>query len=152
MTITVSGSLHYGNDLGGPTRWAFAEVDTAGVPALAWFDPTAERDFDEQAHRFLLADVDSVALDEVWPGDLLELAATHVGVALHRYSWEFEPSFVLSAHETIAFYDTPHEVDPLDLEQRRAAEGWDDRLATALDRLGITPRVHRPRWLLTSAQ
>jgi hypothetical protein len=156
MTITVSGSLHYGYDLGSPhgwepIGWTFDEVTTAGVPALAWFDPTTEQEFDEQCHRHLLADVDGVDLDEGWP-DLRELAATHVGAVVHRYCGEYHPSLVLSAFEAIAFYDSPEEIDPLDLERRRVAEGWDGRLAAVLGRLGITPRIRRPRWLLTSAE
>lgn len=154
MTITVSGSLHYGVDLGNAECWQFAEVDHTGAPTLAWFDPAGlvDEDFAAQAHRVLLTDSGEPGLEGADWCDLQNAAAAHAGVAVDRYSQHSRPKFVLAAHTTTAFYDHPGELDLADLDRRRVAEDWDDRIATALVRLGITPTIARPRWLLTAAE
>lgn len=154
MTITVSGSLNYGVDLGNADAWLFTEIDHTGAPTLAWFDPagTGDDDFAAQAHRVLLADSGEPGLDRADWCDLQNAAAAHAGIAVDRYSLATGTKFVLAAHTTTAFYYQPVEVDLADLEHRRVAERWDDRISAALARLGITPTVARPRWLLTAAE
>lgn len=154
MTITTSGSLLYGHDLGGGDKpWQLTTADTTG-PGLAWYDPAAARadvaDFADQAHRHLLAALDVHADPDL--DDLHELAAEHAGVHIEPYSWDVAPSFILTAHATTAFYDTPTAVDPLDLDRRRMAERWDERLTTAAGHLGLVPHTPSPRWLLISSQ
>jgi hypothetical protein len=159
MTITTSGSLLYGHDLGGGDKpWQLTTADTADGPGLDWYDPAAAHadsanfaDFADQAHRHLLAAI-GVHTDPERDGyELSELAAEHAGVQITRYSWEAVPSFVLTAHVTTAFYDTPTAVALLDLDRRRTAEHWDERLTTAARHLGLAPRSPSPQWLLTSA-
>lgn len=161
MTITISGSLLYGYDLGGGARpWQLATADNPGGPGLVWYDPAAVHadfpdfaiDFADQAHRQLLTAI-GVRTDAEHDGyELHELAAKHAGVHVERYSWEAAPSFVLTAHATTAYYDDPTCVDLLRLDRRRTAERWDDRLTAAARHLGLALHSPSPQWLLTSKQ
>lgn len=153
MTITVCGSLRYGVDLGSSEAWRFAEVDHIGAPTLEWFDPSGrdDEDFAAQAHRVLLAD-SGIELGRADWGDLQDVALARLGVEVDRYGWRHGPGFVLATYAVTSYYDDPGELDLTDLERRRVADGWDRRLANALGRLGITPTVARPRWLLTAGE
>lgn len=160
MTITVSGSLLYGYDLGGGDNpWRLTTADNAGGPGLAWYDPAATHadfpdfatDFADQAHRQLLTAIGVHTAADIDGYELRELAAKHAGVHVERYSWEAAPSFVLAAHVTTAYYAAPEAVDLFDLNRRRRNERWDARLAAALGSLALAPHSP-PQWLLISSQ
>jgi hypothetical protein len=159
MTITTSGSLLYGYDLGGgDAPWKLATADTTGGPGLAWYDPTAAHseaanfaDFADQAHRHLLAAIGIHTDPDLDGYELHELAAEHAGVHIERYSWEAARSFALAAHTTTAYYDSPTVVALLDLDHRRTTERWNERLTAAIGHLGLVPRAPSPQWLLISA-
>ncbi|MDT7785573.1 MAG: hypothetical protein QOF58_3992 [Pseudonocardiales bacterium] len=153
MTIMTSGSLLYGYDLGGGDEpWRFTTTPSGDLGHPAWYDPTEpDHDFAHQAHRHLLASIGVPTDDELDGDDFLELLVEHAGVHIERYSWERAPSFVLTAHETTAYYDQPTALDPLELDRRRTHENWETRLADAIRLLGLVPDVPAPRWLLISS-
>lgn len=152
MTILAKGSLLYGYILGGGDEpWRFTTSRPGDPNRPAWYDPAADRDFAEQAHRRLLASIGVSTEDDRDGDELFELAHERTGVHVERYSWEPAPSFVLTAHEMTAYYDTPAALDLLELNRRRTHENWDTRLADAIELLGLVPDVPAPRWLLTSS-
>ncbi|CRK56967.1 hypothetical protein [Alloactinosynnema sp. L-07] len=156
MTTTINGSLLYGVDLGGgdqpwQVRHTAAPQHRVQSPhELSWYDPDSIYDFRDQANlRLACADrpVDHTAV-----ADPASAAAARVGAHLECYSWEVAPSFVLAASITTAYYDTPVQVDLLDLHGRHQAEGWDAKLAAALALLGVTHMTAQPCWMVTASE
>lgn len=156
MTITTSGSLHYGYDLGGGDQpWRVRQITASGASLrswedLPWYEPDSIFDFRDQANLHLArlgGAADPSATDDPAPA-----AAARAGARVECYSWDASPSYVLVAGGATAFYDTPEQVDLLELIERRKTEDWDLKLDAALRHLGITTSTARPGWMVTAHQ
>lgn len=85
----------------------------------------------------------------------------HWGVWFEAEGWGENPYYMLVAFEETA-YDHPATLDFAELDSRRIEEGWDGKIATVLEILGIegltypedaykdVKRQQSPRWMLTS--
>lgn len=152
MGQSTNAILAYGYDLGGSDEWKIREVGEYGeFPERAWH---AGDNVVEDAERHLLSEI--AGFTEVWGrgnegylGRLCE-AEARLGVTFETYCSDGYPMYLLAAHVTTVHRGDVEAVDPVDLAQRPAAEGWDAKLRAAVAALGITPVQPEPRWLLCS--
>lgn len=143
--------LAYGYDLGGGTgEWSFTRAGGRD-PDMLDDDLDDEVGFVEQVTEILLdrlagfTESDRAAADF---GQRRQAALDRIGITVATHGYLQEPSYLLAAHVTRADWESPGKIRLAELDQRRIAEGWDDRLATVLTTLEIQPRQQRPEWLL----
>lgn len=158
MGTPTDAILAYGYDLGGPDTWLVHGTGEYGeLPALDWYDEEADgADFVGAVEQRLLVAV--AQFTEEWTPDArangyyerLEAAKARIGVTVATYCSDSAPQYLLAAHVTTVHRGHVETVDPADLAERPRAHGWDDRLAGAVDALGLTPIHPAPRWLIAS--
>lgn len=145
MGSNATGILAYGYDLGESP--AFAELDEYDTPD--WWDDG--NDFGTAAERRLLDASGFVERYEdgheryfVREG----FARVALGVQLERNSCDEAPTWLLAAHVITGDWGsgTPVDLDALN----RDREQYDERLAWAIDVLGIKPTADTPAWLLSA--
>lgn len=79
-----------------------------------------------------------------------EEAKARLGVQIVHHCSDSCPMIVLAVAETTAHRGEPVPLDLAAYSQEPAANGWDERLARAVEVLGMTPLQPRPQWLLCS--
>lgn len=164
MGVTTNGILAYGYNLGGDdSGWEIEQAGEFGDWEPPWpnHDPTADpdaqdededRDLPEDARSALLTAAGFTETDREAQGywDRHRDAEQRVGVELITYASPQYPLYVLAAHSITAHRGYFETIDFPALELQRVAEGWDTKLVSALDVLGMTPRQQSPAWLLLS--
>lgn len=128
MSTSTDAILAYGYDLGDSP--AFTGIADADFPD--WWD--GEEDFERAViHRLLEADPPA------------KYAGLGVGIETHCSASAPMYLLVASSTVTVASRGTAETVEPLDVS------GWaKDRLAWAVDTLGLDLAGQEPRWLLAS--
>ncbi|OXM57044.1 hypothetical protein CFP71_09925 [Amycolatopsis thailandensis] len=154
MGHSPHGMLAYGYDLGGgEAGWNIGNTQESGRLDLSWHFDEYD-DFVEHAEKRLLERIAGFAETD-WTAagyrQRRDAAQDLVGVEFTAHGDIQEPSYALTAHVTIASWEHPEHLRPADLEQRRCTENWDERLATALNILELTPTQQHPAWLLMTS-
>jgi hypothetical protein len=162
MGQSTNAVLAYGYDLGGEEgEWKFAEYDKDTYELrLSWFDDsndTGEDDeaggFIEQAEARLLAEVGGFTETD-WQAEgyfaRQREAEARVGVEFESYCSGDCPMYVLAAHVITVHRGDSKLIDPAELLAQPETEGWDAKLAAAVEALGITPTQGKPGWVLVS--
>lgn len=159
MGRSAISMLAYGYDLGGGTgEWSFTGTDGLDTTQL---DEDLDDDEDLDNQVGFVEQVNEILLDRLAGfteadraaanyGQRRQAALDRIGITVATHGYLQEPSYLLAAHVTRADREAPGKIRLAELEQRRIAEGWDDRLATVLTALGIRPRQQRPEWLLAA--
>lgn len=151
--MSITAHLVYGYDLGGPEEWRIREKDEYGDPTgLDWYDP--EDDDDDFAGSVAVRLRDRLAgFTERWtPGDdesyfdRKQAAQARVGVDVVTHCSSDFPSYALITHKITAYRGQVTPVEHVEDQAEEAAAN--QRLAAALQALGLTPVQDAPRWLL----
>jgi hypothetical protein len=157
MGQSTNAVLVYGYNLGGgEIDWLVEEVDGEfGELRLDWFngeDESGENDFIEAAEKRLLQAAGFTETD--WRADgyfeRKREAEARIGVEFESYCSGEYPIYTLAAH-VITVHRGDCELLNLDeLARMPSDNGWDEKLASALHTLGLTPKQPEPAWLLVS--
>lgn len=156
MGQSTNAMLMYGYHLGGPDGgWEIQQADEFGgldVNQIPWLRLDDESDFITQAEQKLLESVGFTETDWQADGyfDRERAAEARLGVTFESHCSGDYPMWVLAAAEMTAYRGDARIVDLAALAQQVADEGWDDKLAAAVEALGITPKQAKPAWLLCS--
>ncbi len=153
MSTSTDAILAYGYDLGGEEEWRVEQLDEDGALQLDWFDPEAEdADFIETATDRLLAGAGFTETDWHAPGyfDRKAEAETRVGVEFDTYCSGDYPLYVIAAKRVTVARGYIENLDLAALARDVIELRWDEKLAAALQVLGITPKQSKPGWLLCS--
>lgn len=155
MGQSTDAILAYGYDLGSnESGWKIREAGEYGeLPALPWYGPQGDDDFQSAAERRLLADIAGFTETD-WQVDGYfareREAKARLGVTFDTYCSGDYPMYLLATHVTTVYRGDTEHIDPADMLRRPAAEGWDAKLTAAVTALGITPVQAEPQWLLCS--
>lgn len=156
--------LAYGYDLGSGEDFKAAERGEYGDPKLPWLndDEGDEREgFGEGVERLLLASTGFVEIPweqrKDYDQDARRTYYAAKSEAEKRHGVELDYSghsdyagWILIARESErrVEWSEAMTVDLDELETRPAYEGWNQKLADALQTLGITPTQNDPKWLV----
>lgn len=153
MTTSTDATLAYGYNLGDDPD--FAGLDYGDHPSwlTSWDDEDDEGNFSDDAERRLL---DAAGYTARWeaeaPGryvdrDRIEAALAEIGVVIETHCSDEAPMYVLAAAGavTTATRGTPETITGLTVP-----EGADERLAWAVETLGLDVGDAQPAWLLFS--
>lgn len=142
---------HLGSDYSGWELQGLGEYEE--LPALDWYDPEAEDgDIITAAERKLMADI--AGFTEEWTADAdgywdrERAAKARIGVEFDSHCSGDYPMYVLAAKVITVYRGSVETIDPA--EDLAVQPGWDDKLRTALDVLGLNPTQETARWLLCS--
>lgn len=152
MGVSTDGILAYGYDLGESGEQHFVGFDEDDAPAWLKEDPDDEdtdlKDFGDAAERRLL---DASGFTETWEtriGDGYHKRETEaqkaLGVQIETHCSGDYPMYLLAAKVITASRGTAEAVD-LTLPDNAA-----ERLAWAVETLGLDVGDQKPRWLLAS--
>jgi len=149
MGQSTNAMLMYGYDLDTAGEWKVVEAGEWGELSAAWYDEDSDLDSLEQAVKALYDAIPGApGLDSDW--DRQEAVKEHYGVWFEGHCSDSHTMYALVAFEDTARRGYPELIDWRGLDDRRSREGWDVKLARALEVLGITPKQERPAWLLAS--
>lgn len=168
MGQSTNGIFAYGYDLGGDEEgWNFPGLDYGEWrPAEIKDDEEACDDFDfaewVETKLLVAAGYDDDDQSEGRTARKLD-ARAQLGIeAIHHGSNDYS-AFLLTAFNQSASRGFPEDIDIAALATRRVIEGWDGKLAAALEVLGLPQPVYpesryqddptgpqKPRWLLAS--
>lgn len=158
MGTSTNAILLYGYHLGSDESW---ELEGAGeygeLPPLDWFNPDDQDeggpDFIEAAKVRLLTQVAGFT-EADWHADgyydRQRAAEKRLGVGFESHCSGDFPEWVLCAGQITAYRGDVHEIDPARLAAEPNENGWDAKLAAALQALVIRPKQQKPAWLLCS--
>jgi hypothetical protein len=179
MGSSPNGILGFGYNLGGSEgEWKIAEVTEGGdwdLKKLAWLgstvlpdeDPSDDleegedeetgyvsiSDFSNKGERRLLVEIGGLDPGDYWHAegyyDREKAAEAKVGAELVYNGYHEDYGITLLAFKTSVEWDEVEELDLIMLEHQRLINGWDAKLARAVEVLGITFREQTsPSWLL----
>jgi hypothetical protein len=163
MGVSTDAILAYGYNLGGGDGdWLIEEVGEYGELKLPWFAVNLDDDGDDEdrddddfvtkAEKKLLVAQGFTEID--WRADgyyeRKVAAEAASGVEFKGYCSDSYTSYVLAAKVIKAYRGDCPAVD-FEALTREAVEGrYDEKLAAAIQALGITPKQTQPAWLLCS--
>ncbi len=158
MSTYHTGHLVYGIDLGDQNRVLIEQVDEYDSLDLPWvkrdeegyLDETLTEAFTRRLYEAIPDHDPSVTYDFVQDDHVMK----YHGVKILEHGWQTEgdtDSYVLIAHEEEVDGGDARPVNLLLLLQMQKEGGWDEKLAKAVELLGITPQ-HRPSWLLLASR
>lgn len=150
MGADPEARMAYGYDLGTVEDFKAAERGEYGSPALPWFDEDDEDGFEDKAEKLLLT---SVGFTETWSRENTGFharereAKARLGVEFDRCGTYEYPGWVLIASGSARSVEWAQTmtVNPAEIGAPRPE--WDEKLASALKALGITPTQDGPKWL-----
>lgn len=157
MGTSTNATLAYGYDLGAEESLQVREAQESetneyGYLKTAWYDEEHEELAEgiiEQMTRVLYDAIpDAPPVEYAW--ECKDPVKEHYGVWFESHCSGEYAMWILCTSATTAHQGSPKTVDPFLLERAPIDEGWDDKLATALRVLGITPLQESPAWLLAS--
>lgn len=162
MGQSTNGIVAFGYDLGaGEGGWKVEQVGEYGDLKVPWYDSDADEASDDENEdadgstavgRLYGVLYESIpdAPEVKWSWDRETAVKERLGVWLESYCSGDYPMYILATYETTVYRGDTKLLDMAALEARRAAEGWDEKLAHALSVLGLTPTQEQPGWLLAS--
>jgi hypothetical protein len=157
MGQSTNAVLVYGYNLGGgEIEWLVEEANGEfGELHLDWFnedDEPGENDFIEAAENRLRASVGFTETDWSVDGfyERRREADKRVGVEFESYCSGDYPIYTLAAHVITVHRGDCEQLNLDELARLPRENGWDDKLAAALQTLGLTPKQAEPAWLLVS--
>lgn len=157
MGMSASARLVYGYDLGGDNNgWKLQQTDKYGcldVEAIDWLEEDDE--LAEKVEERLLATIGGFTekwapnVDGYW--DRERAAKERVGVKIVFYSHSDYSMHVLGIEVIDQDWSEGVVLDLPALAAMPEANGWDAKLAAAIEALGITPTQTQPGWILCAA-
>ncbi|MDP5310402.1 hypothetical protein [Streptomyces poriferorum] len=157
MGQSTNAILAYGYNLGGEEGWELEGVGEYGeMPTLDWYSPNNEDgdDFQTAAETKLLAEI--AGFTEQWHSknegyfDRERAAKARLGVEFDTHCSGDYPMYLLATKVITVHRGSVEGIDPNGLAAQPQQNGWDDKLRTALQVLGITPTQGQAKWLLCS--
>lgn len=156
MGVSTDAILFYGYNLGGgDSEWEIEGTGQYGDFAADWHDPEDEDSdgFAEDANNRLRVMVGGFTetdwqVDGYW--ERQREADQRVGVEVSSHCSAEYPVYYIAACAITAWRGSPKRIDFAKLEAERAEGDWDQKLAVALEALGMTPKQAKPQWLLVS--
>jgi hypothetical protein len=82
--------------------------------------------------------------------DREEVIKDRLGVWFESYCSGDYPMYVLATHEITVYRGSVEVIDPAELAAAPEREGWNTRLARALEILDVHPLQEQPAWLMAS--
>lgn len=154
MGTSTDGILAYGYDFGAEEALNLAEAKSSadnpyGYLKTAWWDEEAEEPIEGEE----LTDVMIRVLYESIAGappaesseDRDEVVKTRLGVWFESHCSADYPMWILTTKVITADHGHPEVINLPDLAE--GIDVWNERLAHALEVLGLTPTQERPEWL-----
>lgn len=148
MGMDPEARLAYGYDLGTYEDFKADQRGEFGSPDLPWLDED-DTDFAAHAYNQLFTAVPNPPQVE-YDFERERSAQAHFGVEFDHSGAHDMPGFILAAAGStsgVEWSDTMM-LDLADLGERPGVNGWDAKLAAALEALGITSTQAGPRWLV----
>lgn len=154
MGQSTDGILAYGYDLGE----GFEKIQGLGeygeLPPLPWFSPEHTDDLIEAAERRLLAEIAGFTetYEDGREGYFTREreAKARLGVEFETYCSDSSPMELLAAKVITVYRGDCQVLDLAALAAEPEMNGWDEKLQTALNALGIRPTQDKARWLFCS--
>lgn len=153
MGTSASAKLIYGYDLGGDNNgWKIQQADEYGCLDTDAIDWITDDDFyfAGAAEERLLASIGFT--DTNWRADgyhgRLSEAKERLGLDIVFYSHHDNSMHALAAHVIEQGWSEGLVLDLPALAALPEANGWDAKLAAAIEALGMTPTQTRPGWIL----
>jgi hypothetical protein len=160
MGVSTDAKLVYGYDLGSEgdglnvAEAQTSEANPYGYLKTAWHDGGAE-ELDEDTD--LIETMTRVLYDAIPDAPPVEYSGQrdtpvkeYYGVWFESHCSDEYPMWMLVAYEVTANRGHLQTLDLDVLTAKPTALGWDEKLASALAVLGVTPTQERPGWLLAS--
>lgn len=141
MGSSPRAELLYGIELGINCGFKYDELP-------AWFDEEGDEDWIASAEAHLLTAFGFTETDWQVEGYYQRKGAaeTAMGVQVRSYGAGEDDSYLLAAVVHRTTWDSA-----LAIPELVVPEGAEERLAWAVDALGVAPQVRQPRWLLTAS-
>jgi hypothetical protein len=156
MGTSASAKLVYGYDLGGANNgWKVQQADEYGcldVDAIDWVTEDDDFDFGGAAEERLLASIGFTDTDWRANGYHVRLseAKERLGLEIVFYSHHDSSMHALAAHVIEQGWSEGKVLDLTALAAMPEANGWDAKLAAAIEALGMTPTQAQPGWILVA--
>ncbi len=151
MGTSTDGILAYGYNLGGgDAEWNIKEVGEYGSIQVPWL--SEDDSFTDVAEKRILTSVGFTEDDWQVEGYFARLkeAEGRAGVEFEHYCSDSYSAYVLAAKVITANRGDCLTIDFEALTREATENRWDEKLARAIEALGITPTQERPTWLLCS--
>jgi hypothetical protein len=156
MGTSTDAYLMYGYDLGSEEDWKIQGLGEYGEWKPDWLnvdeDAEDEPDWTEEIQKQLRKSVGFTETDWEADGFYKRQAAAdaQIGVELESHCSGEYPMYVLAAKTITAGRGYPVTVEPAALQAAVLDGGLDEKLARAIEALGIQPVQEKPAWLLCS--
>jgi hypothetical protein len=151
MGFSADGELLYGVAIGSGEDWLLEGLGEYGELIKPWH--SEDGDFAEEAQNVLLAAHGFTETDWRVDGyfDRKRQAEEEMKVRIFLPGhYEFS-HYVIGCVEISAGTYEAKPIDMVDLVSRPLREGWDEKIAWALDVLDLTPTDPEPKWLLSAS-